>query len=68
MVKVMYNDELVYKVVIWVFLGLVYEERRRWLNFCVRQKKMPTLTFVKKIYDAVLSTSGKEPSKERNLQ
>ncbi len=35
MVKVMYNDKLVYEVVIWVFLfgggggGLVYEKRRK---------------------------------------
>ncbi len=29
MVKVMYNAKLAYKVVIWVFLGLVYEKIRK---------------------------------------
>ncbi len=27
MVKVMYNDKLVYKVVIWMFLEYIYEKR-----------------------------------------
>ncbi len=28
MVKIIYNDKLVYKVVIWAFLELVYEQRK----------------------------------------
>ncbi len=32
MVKVRYNDKLVYKVIIWVFWGLFYEKRRKSFN------------------------------------
>ncbi len=29
MVNMLYNDKLVYEVVIWVYLGLFYEKRRK---------------------------------------
>ncbi len=34
MVKVMYNDQLVYKVVIWVFCGVILWKEKEALTYC----------------------------------